>query len=126
MGSSFQTPSESKDQKSKPFISMTVMREDDYQKVHSEKISKQERERNMLLLLKLRPGFFSPEEQQRYQEITGEIKKTALIVVAGFITTSAHRAWAIKSGNKSVAQGISVILLSYMPGFLFYSYHNGI
>ena len=57
----------------------------------------------MLLLLKLRPGFFTPEEQQRYQEITGEIKKTAIIVFGGFITTSAHRVWSIKSGNKSVA-----------------------
>ena len=57
----------------------------------------------MLLLLKLRPGFFTPDEQQRYQEITGEIKKTAVIVFGGFITTSAHRVWSIKSGNKSVA-----------------------
>ena len=80
----------------------------------------------MLLLLKLRPGFFTPEEQQRHQEITGEIKKTALIVIGGFITTSAHRVWAIKQGNKSIAQGVGVILLSYMPGFMFYSYHNKI
>ena len=80
----------------------------------------------MLLLLKLRPGFFSPEEQARSEEIAHEITKTAILVVLGFIATSAFRVWQIKAQNKSLSLGVGMIVVSYMPAFAFYSHQRSV
>ncbi len=59
-----------------------------------------------------------------FDSITKEIKKTVVFCVFGFMTTSAFRVWQIKTLNKNISLGVSVILASYMPAYLFYSYHR--
>ena len=62
-------------------------------RMYEERLKQQDRHRNMFLLLKLRPGFFTPDEQRRAEDIAYEIKKTAIPAALGFIATSVYRVW---------------------------------
>jgi hypothetical protein len=44
--------------------------------------------------------------------------------MGGFISTSAFRVWQIKTHNKDVTLGVAAILASYLPAYLYYSYHR--
>ena len=105
-------------------LAFKVVSEEEYNSTHSEKMREEERKRNMLILLKLRPGFFTSEEQARFEETSFEIKKTGLLVAAGFISTSASRVWMIKNENKSILLGIFSIAFSYIPAFAWYKYYQ--
>ena len=87
-------------------------------------MKQEERKRNMLILLKLRPGFFTNEEQAKFEETSFEIKKTGILVALGFLSTSASRVWMIKNENKSILLGVCSIAFSYMPAFVWYKYYQ--
>ena len=76
----------------------------------------------MMLLLRVRPGLFEPNDQADWENINYELKKTVVLVFAGFACTSGFRFWQIKSNNNSVLLGVSVILLSYAPSLAYYTY----
>ena len=70
-----------------------MLTEEDYKIVKGETEKIKERETQLRLLLKLRPGIFDPDDQARAEEINMEIKKVAIGVFAGFLSTSAFRFW---------------------------------
>ena len=47
---------------------------------------------------------------------------TAVLALAGFISTSCFRVWQIKTHNKDITTGIAAILMSYLPAYVYYSY----
>ena len=79
-----------------------------------------DRARNMMLLLRVRPGLFEPNDQAEWESINYEIKKTVVLAFAGFAGTSGFRFWQIKNNNNSVLLGVSVILISYAPSMAYY------
>jgi len=101
-----------------PKYSLKLISEEDYLK--SDKTIKMERERNLLLLMKFRPSFFTPEEQTRFEEINYQIKKTSIWILAGFLANSGFRFWQIKTQNKNVTFAVTFILAAYLPAFSYY------
>ena len=118
------SPQQPSEAEKKPRFSLKLMKEEEY--VALNKTVQIDRERNLLLLMKLRPGVFAPEEQKRAEEINYEIKKTSVLILAGFLANSGFRVWQIKNQNKNVTLAISVILLAYLPAFTFYQYQHNI
>ena len=76
----------------------------------------------MMLLLRVRPGLFEPNDQADWENINYELKKTVVVALAGFACTSGFKFWQLKSNNNSVLLGVSVILLSYAPSLAYYTY----
>ena len=109
---------------------MKLINEEEYTRLKSERSnsnqSDQERERNLLVLMSLRPEFFELEDQIKFEQIQWQMKKTAVFAIGGFACTSGFRYWQIKHQDKRLALGISVIILSYLPAFTYYSYHRQI
>ena len=97
------------------------MSEGDYNQQYDELSRKREREQNMLLLLRLRPGAFDADDQARSEEINADIKLTAIGVFGGFMTTSAFRVWQIHSRNQSIPIGLAIIIFSYLPSYVYYN-----
>ena len=76
----------------------------------------------MQLLIRLRPGVFTPEEQADYEGIREGISSTAWLAVAAFVANSGFRYWQIRSNNRSALYGLSAILACYMPAMIYYKW----
>lgn len=108
----------------RPKFQMKLVSEKEFHSLRTEKAVNEERERNLQVLLRLRPQMFDLEDQERFDEIGREIKKTVPLCILGFAGTSLYKAWQIKANDKSIGKGIAVILLSYLPAYMFYSYQR--
>ena len=75
MGGASSTPSDSDQPKRQFRISMKLINEEEYKKLKNEQNSTathqadQERERNLLVLMSLRPEFFELEDQIKFEQI---------------------------------------------------------
>ena len=52
-----------------------------------------EREKNLQLLLQLRPGVFEGEDLQEHEELSKKMKFSVVFIVLGFAGTTAFRVW---------------------------------
>ena len=92
----------------------------EYEARYGDQIARQERERNIQLLIRLRPGVFTGEEQEQYEELRGNITNTAWFAAGAFVANSAFRYWQIKTANKSVLYGLTAIFVCYAPAMIYY------
>ena len=104
----------------KPNDRKVFLTPEEYEARYGEMNRRKERERNFQLLLKIRPGVFTDQEQRDYDQVREGITQTGYFAVAAFISTSVFRYWQIKTGNKSVLYGLTAILASYAPAMIYY------
>ena len=97
-----------------------ILTPEEYEQRYGELNRKKERDKNIQLLLKIRPGIFTLEEQQGYEVVKEGISFTAWFALAGFLSTSAFRYWQLRQNNKSVLIGFTSIMASYAPAMIYY------
>ena len=74
--------------------------------------------------MNLRPGVFESEDQIKHEEISRKMRFSIILALFGFISTSAYRVHQIKTRNKDIWSGIGVIMMSYLPAMVYYSYYK--
>eukprot|EP00347_Sterkiella_histriomuscorum_P014472 403360742 len=117
-----QKPQQQEQQKRK--ISLKLISQDEAEQLKGSTQIERDRVRNLQLLIKLKPGVFDPIDQAENEEYIRQIKITSIFVAFGFIATTAFRIWQIKTQDKNIMGGLTVILASYIPALSWYSYHN--
>jgi hypothetical protein len=65
---------------------------------------------------------FEGEELARHEELSRKMKYSVILLVFGFMGTTAFRVWQIKLQNKDHWLGVGAILVSYLPAMIYYGY----
>ena len=112
------------DPKSERKLGLRRITEEQAREIRGEKFVQQERNTNLKMLLNLRPGVFDPEDQAQAAIHQNNIKWVIYPIILAFIGTSATRVWQIKSKNTDVIYGMTGIICSYTPAFIYYQYYQ--
>lgn len=107
-----------------PKLAFKLINEEDYNKMKTDRQKQEERERNLTVLMRLRPELFNIEDQVTHDKISFNLKLTAVPAMCGFLSTSGYRVFQIKNNEKSMMKGMAVIVLSYLPAYVYYSYRR--
>ena len=99
-----------------------LLTKEEYELKYGDYNRQRDRERNLLLLMRLRPGVFTPDEQTEYEFIKQDITSTAWLALGGFLSMSCVSYWQLKTNSKSAAFGIAAIFASYAPAMVYYKW----
>ena len=79
------------------------------------------RQKQLKVLLNLRPGAFEPEDQAEAAIHQNNIKKVMYWVGFAFFGASCTRFWQIKTGNTRILFGMTGLVVSYAPALIYYN-----